>query len=252
MTEELALPQADLPRRDDLFLVARNQMEMQQCQDKLLRWFTEQVTKLSEDARELEQAIEIAIRNRWRRGTMQKHLKYTYDKILFFEKCKTASAEGYAIIPDLPCDVFAIRVRPEDGPETDRQVSQWGSPSMKEQPPDILQVGEGEYKSEVPKTINWKDSRKNEKGDSYSVNVRDAVDYQNVQFPVIAAKSKIMDATQQAMALRLFDQIAVVPQSARRKRDPMIVGRILGPKKAGTPLMLSFVICWFLDLKTLE
>lgn len=254
MSETLTLPNADLPHRDDTFLVARNQMEMAACQSRLVVWFTEQVTKLAADARELEEAIEIALKNRWRRGTMQKHLKYCYDKILFFEKCKTAVAESYAIIPDLPCDVFAIRVDPSQGPEYDKQVSQYGQPSMKEQPADILGIGEGEYKSEVPTTRNYTEKRLNSDKSEYTVNVRESDKFQNVQFPVIAAKMKVMDATQQAMALKLFDQIAVIPQSARRKRDPMIVGRILGPRKGSyrEPLMLSFVICWFLDLKTLE
>lgn len=205
--------------------------------------------KSAADATELEDAIEIAKRNRWRRGTMQKHLKYSTDRRDFFEKCKAAALEGYAIIPDLPCDVFAIRVDPDCGvarSHDDQANPNWLS--LPDQPADKLEVGEGEYKNPQPTYASGSYDKTLKDGKQEKRYWRDASDFQDVVFPVIAAKPKIMEATQEAMVKKIFDEVAIVPSRPRRRKDPMIVGRVLGPEDT----VLNFVICWFLDLKAME
>lgn len=51
--------------------------------------------------------------------------------------------------------------------------------------------------------------------------------------------------TSLAMQRKIFDEIGIFPRD-RKPRDPMIVGRIIGPKAT-----YCFVVAWYLDLKTL-
>jgi len=83
----------------------------------------------------------------------------------------------------------------------------------------------------------------------------------DVEFPLLACRPAIIDATTRAMALKVFDEIGILPpdsshtdMAAARKGDPVIVGRIVDPRaKPGWAQRkrLSFLIGWFVDTKDL-
>jgi len=253
MTTELIKADESVPRRDDTFLVARNQMELQACQSRMLEWFQQQILLCKRNERELRDALDIAERNRWRRGTLTKQLKYSLDRKQFLVKCRKAVEAGYAIIPDMPCDVFAIRVRKGDGPSYECEDARYGVPRLDDQAHDNLPAGEGDYVSNRPEaTPARKVTKTNDKGEQYEVNRVYTKAFKPLQFPVIAARTRLMEATEGALSLKIFDELAIAPP--RKKKDPMILGRIHGPKKHrfDDSNVLNFIVCWFLDLKTLE
>ena len=61
----------------------------------------------------------------------------------------------------------------------------------------------------------------------------------------------MMNATQEAMALRVFDQVGISPQGSVRAADPLIIGQILGHKEGYKRKTISFLIAWHLDLRSL-
>lgn len=68
-------------------------------------------------------------------------------------------------------------------------------------------------------------------------------DYDAPDFPFLAVKPAVLAATQNAMALRVFDEIGTVQNSAGR--DPIIVGRLLDPR--GNGRVSTFFIAWWLN-----
>jgi hypothetical protein len=72
-----------------------------------------------------------------------------------------------------------------------------------------------------------------------------ATDFMDVAFPLQAAKPELMNATAQAMALKIFDEIGVAPN--RRGKDPLILGVINGPQFRKQ----YFLIAWYLDTRAL-
>ena len=64
----------------------------------------------------------------------------------------------------------------------------------------------------------------------------------DVVFPVRFARPELLEVTSEAMALKVFDEIGVLPR--RRGRDPVIVGRIIEPK---TKSRVSFLIGWYVN-----
>jgi hypothetical protein len=70
-----------------------------------------------------------------------------------------------------------------------------------------------------------------------------------VEFPIAAAQAEVMTATQEAMALKVFDAIGICPP--QRKGDPLIIGQIMMPGTRWSRKTVSFLIAWHLDLRTL-
>lgn len=68
------------------------------------------------------------------------------------------------------------------------------------------------------------------------------------------------DFTAQAMAIKVFDDLGVLPGSTHRagKRpavapDPLVIGRVVLPACYGGPeRRLSFVVAWFIDTRDLD
>ena len=58
-------------------------------------------------------------------------------------------------------------------------------------------------------------------------------------------KPRVLQATQHAMAMQIFDELGVMP--AVKKTDPVVIGRIIGPGNKE----MSFLISWFIDRKDL-
>jgi hypothetical protein len=69
-------------------------------------------------------------------------------------------------------------------------------------------------------------------------------------FPLNVARPQIMEATAQAMVAKCFDEIGICPQT--KQADPLIIGRIATKRRGWQePSMISFLIAWHLDLRTL-
>jgi hypothetical protein len=118
--------------------------------------------------------------------------------------------------------------------------------------PQILPPGEGNYRSPEQLVRNDRGSRKDDKGKDVFFHRQWATEFDSIEFPVIAAVPYVMKATEEAMALRVFDQIGISPQGSVRSADPLIIGQILlGTGPVWRTKHISFLIAWHLDLRTL-
>lgn len=79
--------------------------------------------------------------------------------------------------------------------------------------------------------------------------IKKAVSFAELEFPLAIAHPVVMDATSHAMALKIFDRIGIVPQSLRHG-DPIVLGQIIR-KQGWQTKTASFLIAWYLDVRTL-
>lgn len=240
---------------ESVHLVARNPSEMASSQAHLAVWFTNKVAQCSEEAAQLAAAVDVAKQNKWDFKTLQSQSVRALQRKLFYEKCLAATEAGYTIIPNIPVDVFAIRVKRETPAarmtttETEHP-NNWNGPTLTDENPQLLSVGDGSYQSPV-QTVETDRHEKEVNGKKITVRSIWPTAFADIEFPIIAAVPAVMTATQQAMACHIFDEIGVSPQNVRNG-DPLIIGHILGPKSGGGQRKtVSFLIAWYLDMRTL-
>lgn len=227
------------PAVNDIELTAMVPAEMQESQKQLISWCELKLSAVRAEATELQEAYEHAQRQKWKVSVLKRHWDLAEKRVIYFEKIKAALEHGYYIVPNFPIQMFAIR--------TDRKSplkiitnSRWEN---KEQFAQQLSEGTGEYKNPFP--VIWErtvGSGENSKLETY------ARDWDEFEFPIMMAKPRIMEATTQAMALRIFDRIGIMP--AAKKEDPVIIGQIFN--KAGrNEKIVSFMIAWHLNTNVL-
>ena len=227
----------------DFTLVARSPGEMITAQQSLIAWAERKFAAEQELANEAQEQLDIATKNKWQTRGWRSRVNLSVAKIRFYQKIKLALEAGYYIVPPFDIDVFAIRTK---------RSSPSGSSTWRHdrhlQTPQLLAAGEGRYVSDMPtvlvdeQTITKPDGKKEIEVQSW------AEDFREVDFPFKLAKPAILSATAEALALRIFDTIGVMP--GRRARDPIICGQILPPhKRFGDPV--TFFVAWWLDTKTL-
>jgi hypothetical protein len=172
---------------------------------------------------------------------------------LYYEKIRDALMAGYYIVPNFPVSVFAIRTA-DDNPPSSKQFVKYevSSYQSKNQPNEIVSElpasGEGEYRDPRPAARFL--SRKIQDGDKTKFeNITEITGWCDVEFPFVMAKTQVLTATQNAMMLKIFDEMAVAPQ--QRQPDPMVLGIIKAPKRGYAQKQVTFLVAWFLDTQTL-
>lgn len=241
MTEALTAQ----PPQSLVHLVARNPVEMQNAQADLVVWLKNKIVEIGIEYNDLDAAINEAVAAGWGLDALRKQLNKTAKQEEFYRKLLAAVEAGYTIIPDIPVEVFAIRVEravPRGGTVSSSHGPQYAVPN--DEKPDKLAVGQGEYFNPVPEV--WRDQRTLERQDktTYTQYLASPTAFRDVIFPLRAARVEVMNATKEAMAHKIFDQVAICP--AKRKADPLIIGQVIGPKQT-----ISFIIAWHLDLNQL-
>lgn len=245
----------------DVALVASNAVEMQLAQQQLVAWFAAKLKSLEADRTELELEIEIAMRNDWRTTALRRQLNLAAKRVQFYDKCRRAAEAGYCLIPNMPCDVFAVRTEKQ---RPDRQHSRWESELghvRSESPP----VDAGHY-VDAQAAIGWSHNvtEKSSGGTERVVRIFETTDFDAVDFPVSICKPQVMQATAQAMAMKVFDEIAVVDdglshgsvasrrRGRRRKGDPLVLGIVRDPRRVQQDdRRITFLISWFVDTREL-
>ena len=226
-------------------LVARNPVEMQEARTGLAGWLTAKIEEVGAEMRDYQESLEQAVKNKWSAKGLKKAISSAFYRKEFYSKTLDAVNAGLTIVPEFPIDVFAIRVQRET-PEGGVQTSTWSRATAEVETCDILPTGKGEYVSPTPKTLHWKETRTGNDGKEFKVNLVQPTALQSVEFPIRSARAEVMSATAEAMALKVFDEIGICPQT--RKPDPLIIGRILLP---GSDKSVSFLIAWHLNLNEL-
>lgn len=251
---EVANPSAVTIAPKDVELTAENADEMAQCQNAMVQWARSKVAELAHQWQELKTAYEYAVKQKWRNDTLKRHAGIAEKRLDFYKRMLTALEHGYQIVPSFPITAFAIRT--EKTKPLKMATFSWSK--LHTQQPECVEAGEGEYKNPFPvvhqRTIEKATATTGEKCEYWAHSFKD------VEFPLSMSKPKIMEATTRAMALKIFDDIGILPGYAPNegtkppRGDPLIIARLKDPRAAGpynAPRYISFIVAWHLDTKTL-
>lgn len=220
---------------DELQLVARTPGEMKIAQASLAGWCRHKVEIAEKDAADMAESLHIAINAGFKIGPLERQERIARKRVDFYRKVQAAVEAGYCIVPNLPVDVFAIRTRknsPRFESSTQRNLQESEAPPL----------GDGSYVNSEPKFGSYTTKAKNWEGKEYDQQRFTPQDFQDVEFPISVATPLVMSATVEAMALRCFDELGILPER-RGKGDPIVVGIIKQPGRRP----VSFLIAWYVD-----
>lgn len=233
------------PPPDDLTLVALTPGDMATTQAELLAWCDRKVAAVKTELADLEANLELATAHGWKHASVVASLNRTAKRVSYYEKIQAAVAAGYLIVPNFPIDVFAVRVQRAK----QREQSSGYRHNLRYQTatPELLPAGTGHY---VDDRLAVEDRSHTElvEGKSKHVPLYVSGDYAEVDFPVTLVKPAVLQATARAMALRVFDEMGTVQNSARLG-DPIVVGRLRDPRGNGRGA--TFFVAWWLDTASL-
>ena len=235
MTKELAAPM------QELHLMARDPAEMMGAQKQLILWCARKMQAEKAELADSEANLAQAKKAKWATKPWARRVNLQKRRIEFYRKVKMALEAGYYIVPPFPVDVFAIRT---DRKKPDKKTTTYRY-SGHGQSARLLPAGEGRYVSNHPEI--WETEKPGTDRDGREITIKEwwAEEFQPVDFPFIAVKPEVIDATNKAMARKLFDEFGVLP--ARGCGDPIVVGRIKKPNQASWAHPLTFFIAWWLD-----
>lgn len=237
---EVALPAAELQ------LVARQPEEMQRAQQQLITWFEQKIAACRREAADANDNLAIAQRSGWKLASFRRQAQLAGRRIAFYEKCKAAVEAGYALVPNFPVDVFAVRAT-KGKPKGEEKTWSADFPQKGEGAPR----GAGEYVSDLPFVEHRIDQVADGQGGLRKVDRYWPSEFdEEIEYPLSIAQPAVMSATAEAMALKVFDEIGSLPER-RRKGDPIVVGRICGNLGGAERKVITFLIAWYVDTREL-
>jgi hypothetical protein len=241
MSEETAVVTTEpAPVSRDLRLVATNPNQLAVEQTRLIAWCQGKIAGLTSNIAELEENLALATRGKWKVTTLRSAIRREKNRLSYYDKIKAALEAGYFIVPNFDAEVFAVRTTRQNPPMQEGAGGVWNLQAV-EPPP--AQLGEGRHVPAIPEghTYETPEKRTRYVADNFA---------EEIDFPFALAKPQVLTATQGAMALKIFDDLAVLPRFARANNDPMVVG-IIRRKEGDTTHRCTFLIAWFLDTETL-
>lgn len=187
----------------------------------------------------------IAVKNGWRPKAWERRMNEAKRRVDFYKKIIAALESGFYIVPNFAMHAFAIRTKAKNpsGGESDYQWEEF------RQNAQILARGDGHYVSPLPAKASDREERERKDGTKYEQNVYWPEEFKEVEFPIHLAKLETMKATEKAMALQVFDEIGEARDAAQGCGDPMILGRILNPRRGRAAV--TFFISWIMPLEYL-
>lgn len=231
---------------ENVQLVASHPEEMQLAQQSLAEWFRKKMEIIEQDVADAEANLDIATRNGWKATTFERQKRITRKRRDFYAKCLAAVEAGYAIVPNFPVDVFAIRTKKRN-PGRD----EWHSELYFEQRAEGLPQGDGRYVSDHPKIGTVTRHEENPKTKLLEPKKKyfpKAFD-DEIEFPIAISKPEILSAAQRAIAMKIFDEVGCLP-NRRQKGDPILTGSVLMRNGYSTK-RVTFLIAWWIDTKDL-
>lgn len=234
-----------IPPRGDLIAFARNAAEMQQGQTQLIAWSANKLTEAQQHLEHMEANLKQAKEYGWALRGFQEATRVARKQFFFYEKLHAAFNEGYCVVPDFPIDVFAVRTAATCPASEMAEVQQPWHDGSRALEGEALPLAEGGYVSDQPMVKQDKIERMDSEGKTVVRYRRWSDEFREVDFPIKTAAITVLDATGRAMALKLFDEIGILPVRKQKNADPMVIGRIQY-KHNGSTKTVSFVIAWFL------
>jgi hypothetical protein len=246
---------------DEIVVMANKPDGVQKSLVALSAQMDQRITHWKREVRSLKANLELAKKNKLRQEPIKNALVKAQRRVEFYVKLKGAFDAGYVPVPTFPgVDVFAVRVKRKKpvSSSVEGEIRSWDDgPHTHDVSTDTPPLGEGRNVSSRPIEGVHNYTKKQEAGKpDISMVQRWASGYQDeIDFPFVLAKPEIVQATTEAMAMHLFDEIGVSPgRSGRtggttpRTADPMVIGRIVlrnGPQWQWK--RVSFLVGWFID-----
>lgn len=225
---------------ENMALVALTPAEMPDQQRALAEWCTRKIDAVQRELATFRALEEEAKVGGFRHATYTALVRKAEKRIVYYQKIQQAVEAGYLIVPNMPVNVFAVRVNPDRKPS--EQSSTWNSGFRAK--PQALPPGEGQYVDESLNTGSRRYNETNAKGEVVTRTQYFSTDYdEEVDFPLRGVHPRVLQATSRAMALKLFDQLAVVQNGGGR--DPIVVGQLLDPR--GQSRLTTFFVAWWLN-----
>lgn len=252
-TQPSTTPQA---HAEDVVVLARSPREMEIAQRGLLEWADRRLARLALAVAEAKENLTIAITRKWKREPWIVQVKRAEAHVVFYTKVRAALAEGYCIMPDLPIRILAVRTHRKRPPKQTTH-SDYGNPEnhLANVTPPGLPAGEGRYVDNEVNFHRWSTTKKDERGNDRIINHAQATTFdEEFDFPMRLVKPQVLDDTGKALALKIFDEIGILPAmstgtraSAMATSDPVVVGRIIRKTGPYKQRQLTFLITWWID-----
>jgi hypothetical protein len=254
MTELAVTQSSDLEISPSFHAVAINATEMAAQRDSIGTFLRSKVNSLALELQEMTAAYDVARTRKWASSALKNQIRKITSQKTYYDKLLAAVDLGMTIVPNMPCDIFAIRVDkavPRNKYQSGHGPSEWSAaPVVRDEKEDHLPIGEGLYVSPVRE---FEQEKRTEVSDGKTiVHVTQIIqEYKDIEFPLAAAHPVVMEAADAAMKSLIFDRIGIVPQTGRKLRgDPIILGQIV--KRDGyNEKVTSFLIAWHLDMRSL-
>lgn len=231
---------------DQKVYVALTPEALEASKAHVIHWCTEKIADIKTQRNQIQENFRVAKKNKWRTSILSSALSKFNSRINFYRKIQVATEAGYLIVPDFPTVTFAVRVdREYPRPNI---TTNWNVP---EQRSNNLPLGVGRYVSST--TSNLQREKSTAEGKKFTEYW--AHRFREIEFPVVMAKPVLLNATAQAMQLKVFDSIGLVQKTrwgnvGARRGDPIVIGTV-EIRQGYSVKRVNFFIGWWLDYKDL-
>lgn len=253
MENEIAVIERNLEvQPPSLHAVGITATEIAESAKQIGGFLREKLRALETELIEIQEAVSIAVDNGWATAALARQEQRLARQVTYYGKLLLAVDAGYTIVPNMPCDQFAIRTSRARPLRQEQVRTETWRPGIRvpDEREQILPAGEGRYESPSQRVDEYEQIVKTEgKPDKIKLTAW-AEDWDPIEFPFAAARPVVMKATQAAMAMKLFDRIGLVPQRVQRDADPIVLGQVV-LRDGRNERVVSFLIAWHLDLRTL-
>lgn len=226
-------------------LIATTPAAMESAQGQMIAWANAKEADVSGEIATLRADLVVAERNKWNTASIKRRIKREGKRLVFYAKIRKALEAGFYVVPNFGGKAFAIRTNAE---RVQRATTySYVSAGDFLQPIPMLSAGEGRYigpqasGEQIDDEIKIDASGKVEKRTQRFA----ALDFQAVDFPIALMRPQVMEATERAMAIRVFDEI-LEARDRMRCGDPMILGRLRNPLPNRPDV--TFFIAWVMPL----
>lgn len=251
---ELAVTSPEAAMVPSFHAVAVNATEMASQRESIGSFLRAKVSSLALELQEMTAAYDVARTRKWASSALRNQVSKITKTKTYYDKLLVAVDLGMTIVPNMPCDIFAIRVDkaiPRNKYQDGKGSTEWSAaPVVRDEREQHLPAGEGLYVSPVREF----EQNKNERivdGKTIVYVSQTIRAYEDIEFPLAAAHPVVMEAADEAMKALIFDRIGIVPQTGRKLRgDPIILGQIVR-RDGYNEKVVSFLIAWHLDVRTL-
>lgn len=235
-------------RSGEMEVSASTPEEMIVANQALIVWCDKKIEEVKQELAEVTEARDRAKKNKWNSTALTNQVRRIGKRIQFFDKMKKCLEHGYYIVPNFPVTAFVVRTK-AFCPAIIERGYRIGNGDT-EHKPGPLPIGEGEYENPF-QSVYSKTIGPQVAGGKTETRFFTEGNFEEIEFPLNMAKPHIMCAVERAMALKIFDDIGILPDPSPKKKDPIIVGRIYDNPTTYHRVPLTFMISWHLDTRAL-